>query len=225
MSETFLGRNEVFWVGAQALIAFGGLLGLFFYTLETRRMRKTQDDVRRASFTPILSISAWEPKVPSEFVHDAEGNIVFGPGRKPLKMAVQNQYGIRLQISNIGQGPATAITAWQRPVTSSFKLEGSDIYPLDSRCVLAEDAAMQLARDASFDFNWELISSLSPALIVVECADVALGKHQLQVLVSPAPPGQHRLEVEGRMIHATGDSFGERLVRLMRTVYGCDATS
>ena len=55
MPPTFLHHEEVFWVGVQTIIAGGGLVGLLFYTLFTKRMMNSQEESRRASLTPTLA--------------------------------------------------------------------------------------------------------------------------------------------------------------------------
>lgn len=56
-ASTFMHLNKVTWVGIQALIAGGGLLGLVAYTVFTWQMKKYAQNTWRAGFTPVLSLA------------------------------------------------------------------------------------------------------------------------------------------------------------------------
>ncbi len=179
-------------------------------------MRLLQTEMRRASFTPVLSVSKQQVKPSQRTLTDSDGKEKRDLANAIAKVTMDGYYDLTLDITNIGQGPATGVAAWVTQVSSKFEFKGDDLYPTVKEAQYAQTAPMQVARDETTNFVWSQICGTGAALFIVECKDVALGTHQLQILAVPdGRQSSRNLDVEARMIHARGDTFGERLIRFL----------
>ncbi|WP_260738208.1 hypothetical protein [Tunturiibacter lichenicola] len=204
MSEAFWGKPEVFWVAIQSMAAIAGLIGLFFYTLYTRRMMKLSEETRRAQIKPVFSVKEMlfnERFLPSEA---QEMNFPWLP--------IPNKYDAQVIARNVGKGAAVFISAWHQQVSERFVLANSMILKRSASATDGVVSNIEVTYDEVTEVVFKDWDCSKPWLFVIDCADTANGRHQLQGLRSP---GKNNGKFEWSMVHALGDTFGERVVRLV----------
>jgi hypothetical protein len=179
-----------------------GLIGLFFYTLYTRRMMKLGEATRRANLTPEFSLRVLPEFVPTAY----DVQIVTQFGSTEPKVI---EYSVVMNIRNIGEGPAIGLQSWHQPVSTKFNIDGSSILLKTSGAFqgLQQGEGAELLKGEITKITFPgFKSGLVPWLFVVEATDLANGKNQLKILMSGPK------ETTVRMVHALGDSLGERIV-------------
>jgi hypothetical protein len=177
-----------------------GIVGLFLYTIYTRRMMKLAELSRRATITPIFSLRNHR---------FAATNSVPCPdddaGSKP---SPANEFRLYLTITNVGEGPAIGVSSWYQPVSQNFNIDRNLILIKD-KVPDGETERPELLRGESMNVSFFPLTNLNhPWLFVIQSTDQAKGKHQLQVLLS----GEPQNEMTVQMVHGLGESIGERVV-------------
>ena len=198
--DNFWGKPEVFWVGLQALCAVAGLIGLFFYTLYTRRMMKMQLETRRSEITPVFS-----PRGISATMSVTKG--VDNHGRSTLT-PIPNSAVLSFQVRNIGRGPAVLCHAWHRPSPPRFSLDRSAVIPQSTEALPGKVEHFELLPGETMNVQFEAFDPNRVWLFMLTCTDTANGRHQLQVMRDP----DQEHEQQWRMQHQMGDTLGERIV-------------
>jgi hypothetical protein len=150
----------------QATCAFLGVVGLFLYVLDTRRIRSEQEKTNRAAVTPFVCLSG----------ETLGGNF---DGQK-----VASLYS-RIAIRNVGEGAALKLRAWVRVVPKDFSLDGSQWFEDEEQnafsTVIEKSNLMngEEATVATGGFQFE-----DRFLTVISAEDQRGAKHQLQLLIS-----------------------------------------
>lgn len=169
--DTFLCKQEVFWVGVQTLtalvalaIAVLGLIGLVFYTIYTRNMMKISEKAWQLNLLPSLVIEVG-----------------------------LSQSGVReVTIMNVGIGPALNLRFWVQPVTQQFGLNG-DV--LVRKPDVPETFLGPLLSQSTRQVTDNNSSNTKRLLYVVEADDLAGGSQQVQLLAGPGSGERHTLQV------------------------------
>jgi hypothetical protein len=180
-----------------------GLIGLFSYTLYTRRMMKLGERNQRANITPILilsgqvrfTVSSMEPVPP-------------GAGAWPLHRPTE--YRAEMTIRNIGQGTAIFLQAWWQPVSAAFSISDTSLLNRTPAATEVSPSKNELLKGESAEVVVRKISAQAadaPLLFVMDTIDQANGRHQIKILFS----GMKESTIAVTMAHAQGDSFGERV--------------
>jgi len=164
-----------------ALVAVFGLIGLVFYTLYTRRMMRMQEDTLKATITPILISQGRLEIIPTQPDFSSAAQLGFTEPR-------YTRYNVVINLRNIGAGAALFITGWCQLVTNKFVInnfilprsaDAQDGFPEATELLTGETTTI-----AFRDFKPE--DSHRSWLFVVQTTDQTNGKHQLQLLRTPA---------------------------------------
>ena len=201
-----------------ALAAVVGFIVLFFYTLYTRRMMKTQsrtmeiqartmdlqvqtmemqgrilqmqESAASAVIIPKLVAQGDVEFVPIELDHNEVTDIGIQQPRVTLCSAVLN-------IRNVGAGAALFLKGWNQPVTDQF-LGNSDILVNTTQVkeVWAQSTELMSGESTSITFQGFKPEDLHRRWIfVIDTIDQTNRKHQLQLLRTPRASGQTDVSV------------------------------
>lgn len=150
----------------QAMCAILGVVGLFLYVLDTRKIRSEQEKTNRATVTPFVC--------PSE--ETLGGN---SDGKKVVSL--YSRIGIR----NVGKGAALKLKAWICLVPKEFRLDGSQWFEDEEHnrySTVVEKSNLMNGEEATVTtggFQFE-----DRFLTVISAEDQRGAKHQLQLLIS-----------------------------------------
>jgi hypothetical protein len=138
--------------GVQTVTAVLALLGLFAYTVYTRRMKTLQQETRRGELFPTLAVSSYQ----------------------------EDGVTISIGIRNVGRGPALGAKFWHQFVSDEFELDEFMLVRkifFETQFLGAlmerEGATIELKVSAFLRKRY---------LFVVDCHDVLGGQHQFRVL-------------------------------------------
>lgn len=219
--STVLSKPEVFWAAVQAGFTALTFIVVFFYTLYTRRMMRLQEESRRSEITPVFSVR--EQILSMQLTKDPNGteHAEYGIYAKRIRLIL----GVR----NIGKGPAVLVHAWHQPVSDSFSVGHSTLFneqpgarfasvhaPTEDLGELGDGLLSTLMELLPNETGQLYVRHFNPErrwLFVLECADIANGRHQLQVL---REAGEDNPPTTWKMAHAMGDTLGERIVNAVR---------
>jgi hypothetical protein len=223
VEPTVLGKSEVFWVAVQAAFAVAGFFVILMYTLYTRKMMRLQEESRRSELKPVFSVR--EQMISHELRSDPSGGYDFR-GQKFIE-----RYRLILGIRNIGKGPAVLLHGWHQPVSDAFDLGNTTIFdqpgsagfasvhdPSEDLEALGDGVQRTLMELLPNETRQLYVRDFDPNsrwLFIVEGADIAGGRHQLQVL---REAGEDNPATRWKMSSAMGDSFGEKILRFTRRV-------
>ena len=179
--------------GVAAVAGVFGLIGLYFYTRYTRRMMLLQQEMQRATITPILVSSGPIAFQAAEFTNSPAAQLGFIAPEA-------GSYRPVLSIRNVGHGAAIYITSWFQSVTEKFAMGSSILFLQSPETNPGDHPLTELLEGESTEIKFGLMN-LSQVkgrlLFVVQCRDAANGQHQLQLLYSNWPEGS----VQMTMVH------------------------
>jgi hypothetical protein len=189
-----------------AVMAIGGLFGLYKYTQYTKTMMLIQESAARASILPLL-------------VTDGDINLV--PVTKMAEIApgvtqpTINGYTLVFKVRNIGQGTAIFVRAWCQSVSDHFVGDSTILRPTQDAKSSNDFQHLQPSQTAQI-----FIGDLPPGLadgrriIVVEAIDTISIPHQLQIIQTPLSPGNVQTEIS--MVHAKPSEYRKYLKRAQK---------
>jgi hypothetical protein len=206
-----------------ALSAVVGFIVLFFYTLYTRRMMKTQsrtmeiqahtmdvqvqtmemqrrilqmqESAASAAITPKLVAKGDVEFISMELEHTDATDIGLQQSNVTLYRAVLN-------IRNVGAGAALFLKGWNQPVTDQFFADNSNILVNTNQVdeVWAQLTELMTGESTSITFQGFTPQDLRRRWIfVIDTIDQTNRKHQLQLLRTPRDHG--RIDVSFSMHH------------------------
>jgi len=169
-------RSQTFWAAVQSIAAVLGLIGLFFYTLYTKRMMKLQLETRRAEIAPEFTLK------------ELSGSSNVPPARN-----------LHITVWNIGKGPALRLKGWFYPVESSLRLDKSKFLPRRATAEDGDISGFEVLPGALGIIVFQRIPMQGHLLCVIECEDAGRYKHQFQLIRIPEPAAMDPwLMVHGR---------------------------
>jgi hypothetical protein len=202
-----------------ALAAVVGFIVLFFYTLYTRRMMRTQsrtmeiqaqamdiqvqtmemqrrilqmqESAASATIIPKLVARGDVEFVSMELEHNEATDIGLQQPRVTLYSAVLN-------IRNVGAGAALFLKGWNQPVSGQFCTDNSDILANTNQVseVWAQLTELMTGECTSITFQGFKPEDLHRAWIfVIDTIDQTNRKHQLQLLRTPRAHGNTDVSV------------------------------
>lgn len=183
-----------------------GLIGLFFYTLYTRRMMKLGEKNQRANITPILILSG-------QVRFTASRMEPLPPGAGSWLAQQPTEYRAEMTIRNVGQGTAIFLQFWWQPVSAAFSISNTSLLKRSPTSIDSGSSKDELLRGESTDIAVRNISAKAadaPLLFVMDAIDQANGRHQLKILFS----GMKQNTISVTMAHAQGDSLGSASLHL-----------
>ena len=195
----------------QAVCALLGVIGLLFYVIDTRRMRRISELTRRASITPVFTANEITP-------------------RYTQAVGFEGIFRIDVTIRNVGEGPATVFWAWYQPVSPKFSVFNSSVITRPKGAQYAHAANGDLLKGELTEVIFDAYNLANPSdklgqvfphgskwLFVVDSTDQAQGRHQLQMLVTMTDFPDHP-PTDVSMVHSLGDTFRVRVVKYVRGV-------
>ena len=195
-----------------ALAAVVGFIVLFFYTLYTRRMMRTQsrtmeiqaqtmemqrrilqmqESAASATIIPKLVAQGDVEFVPVELEHNNATDIGLQQPRVTLCSAVLN-------VRNVGAGAALFLKGWNQPVSDQFCTDSSDILANTNQVseVWAQLTELMTGESTSITFQGFKPEDLHRRwLFVIDTIDQTNRKHQLQLLRTPRAHGHTDVSV------------------------------
>ena len=94
------------------------LVGLFFYTLYTRRMMKLSESARRANLIPVFSLRGLPEYEPTDVEQTPASELGLAP-------PIVKEFSVVLNIRNLGEGPAILLQSWHQPVSERFSVDNT----------------------------------------------------------------------------------------------------